>query len=109
MEAIDDPRIFTPKNTPMDSPIIRRFRAFCIAEGLSWILLLAAMVVKYTMNEPKAVRWPGMIHGVLFVGYLITSVPLFTKQKWSADRIYGVLAAGFLPFGTFVLERKWLR
>jgi integral membrane protein len=46
---------------------------------------------------------------VLFVGYLVTAVPLFTKLKWSTERIYGLLLAGFLPFGTFVVERKWLR
>jgi integral membrane protein len=79
-------------------PIITRFRAFCIAEGISWIILIAAMGVKY-----------GMLHGVLFVGYLVTAVPLFTKLKWSTERIYGLLLAGFLPFGTFVVERKWLR
>jgi len=55
------------------------------------------------------VRWPGMVHGLLFLGYLITALPLFTRLKWSTERIYGVLAAGFLPFGTFVLERRWLR
>ena len=90
-------------------PIIKRFRTFCIAEGISWILLIAAMVVKYSMGIPSAVRWPGMLHGFLFVGYLVTAVPLFTKLKWSTDRIYGVVLAGFLPFGTFVVERKWLR
>lgn len=91
------------------SPVLRRFRTFCILEGISWVFLIGGMVVKYGMDKPEAVRWPGMVHGVLFIGYAITAVPLFTRLKWSADRIYGVVAAGFLPFGTFVLERKWLR
>jgi integral membrane protein len=90
-------------------PIITRFRAFCIAEGISWIILIAAMGVKYGMGIASAVRWPGMLHGELFVRYLVTAVPLFTKLKWSTERIYGLLLAGFLPFGTFVVERKWLR
>jgi integral membrane protein len=93
----------------MDTKEIKRFRFFCVAEGLSWIALLAAMVVKYGFDRPEAVRWPGMVHGLLFLGYLITALPLFTRLKWSTERIYGVLAAGFLPFGTFVLERRWLR
>lgn len=94
-------------NTP--SPILSRFRWFCIAEGVSWVLLLGAMAVKYGMGVPSAVRWPGMLHGILFIGYLVTAIPLFTRLKWPGERIYGVVAAGFLPFGTFVLERKWLR
>lgn len=93
----------------MNSSVIDRFRFFCMAEGFSWIALLAAMVVKYGFGHAEAVRWPGMAHGVLFIGYLVTAVPLFTREGWSTERIYGVLAAGFLPFGTFVLERRWLR
>lgn len=92
-----------------NSPIIRRFRALCIAEGLSWIALLVAMVIKRTMDKPEAIFWPGMVHGICFIGYLITAVPLFTVLKWAPERIYGVVAAAVLPFGTFVLERKWLR
>lgn len=92
-----------------NSPILARFRAFCIAEGISWVILIVAMVVKYGMHKPEAVRIPGMLHGAMFIGYMVTAVPLFTKLKWSSDRIYGIIAAGFLPFGTLVVERKWLR
>lgn len=92
-----------------DQKEIGRFRFFCVAEGLSWIALLAGMAVKYAYQRPDAVRWPGMVHGLLFVGYLITAVPLFTRLKWPAERIYGLLVAGFLPFGTLVVERRWLR
>ncbi len=91
------------------SPFVRRFRAICIAEGISWVFLIGGMVVKYGMGEPKAVFWPGMVHGALFIAYIITAIPMFTKLKWPGERVYGVAAAGALPFGTFVLERKWLR
>jgi integral membrane protein len=91
------------------SPIIRRFRLFCIAEGISWLILIVAMVVKRTMDKPGAIYWPGMFHGICFVGYLITAVPLFTTLKWSVRRVFGVVIAAIVPFGTFVLERKWLR
>lgn len=91
------------------SPYSRRFRLFCIAEGISWVFLIGGMVVKYGMGKPEAVRVPGLVHGVLFIGYMVTAVPMFTMLKWAGERIYGVVAAGFLPFGTVVLERKWLR
>jgi hypothetical protein len=29
--------------------------------------------------------------------------------KWPVDRIIGLGLASILPFGTFVMERKWLR
>lgn len=91
------------------SPIIRRFRTFCILEGISWLVLLVAMVIKRTMDKPEAIFWPGMVHGVCFIGYVVTAIPLFTKLMWAGERIYGVVAAAIVPGGTFVLERKWLR
>lgn len=93
----------------MDTTHARRFKFFCIAEGISWIMLIIAMVVKYTQDMPEAVRWPGLVHGVCFIGYIVTAVPMFTRLKWPVERAYGVGLAGFMPFGTFVLERKWLR
>ena len=93
-----------------NTTIIHRFRAVAIAEGISFLLLLGiAMPMKYIMHLPLAVKYVGWIHGVLFIAYIITAVPLFTKLKWSQERLYGVILAAVLPFGTFVLERKWLR
>jgi integral membrane protein len=51
----------------------------------------------------------GWAHGVLFVWYWVAAVPLFTKLKWDAERVIGLGAASVLPFGTFVMERRWLR
>ena len=36
-------------------------------------------------------------------------VPLFVADGWPLRRAPLVVGAAFLPFGTFVLERKWLR
>lgn len=92
------------------SPIIRRFRWIAIAEGISFLVLLfIAMPMKYMAGMPLPVKYTGWAHGLLFIGYIIAAVPLFTRLKWPSERIYGVALAAFLPFGTFVLERKWLR
>ncbi len=91
-------------------PIIARFRSVAIAEGISFLILLfVAMPLKYLAGEPLAVKLVGWAHGVLFVWYWIAAVPLFTKLKWDVERIVGLGAASVLPFGTFVMERKWLR
>ncbi|MBK9148065.1 MAG: DUF3817 domain-containing protein [Flavobacteriales bacterium] len=94
----------------MHSPIIRRFRTVAIAEGVSFILLLfIAMPLKHFFGMPMAVKVVGWAHGLLFVAYWVAAVPLFTKLKWDTERIVGLGLASVLPFGTFVLERKWLR
>ncbi len=92
------------------NPVIRRFRAWAIAEGWSFlILLLIAMPLKYLADWPWGVKVVGWAHGILFIGYWITAIPLFTKLKWDVERIIGLGLASILPFGTFVMERKWLR
>ena len=94
----------------MLSPIITRFRTVAIAEGVSFLVLLfIAMPLKYFADMPLAVKYTGWAHGVLFIAYWITALPLFTNLKWDVERIVGLGLASILPFGTFVMERKWLR
>lgn len=91
------------------NPIIKRFRTIAIAEGISFlVLLLVAMPLKYMMGVEIAVKIVGWLHGILFIAYWVLAVPLFTKLKWDVERIIGLGLASILPFGTFVMERKWL-
>ena len=89
---------------------IKRFRVVALAEGLSYIaLLFIAMPLKYKMDMPIAVSVVGMIHGILFIAYIITAIPLFTKLKWDVERLPAVIGAALIPFGTFWLDRRYLR
>lgn len=98
----------TETNAP--SPVLRWFQAIAFAEGLSYLLLLGvAMPLKYLAGFKLAVTVVGALHGGLFIAYAAAAVLLFTHLKWPLDRIPGVFYAAILPFGTFVLERKWLR
>ena len=104
------PRYSKADNPMSTEPIITRFRTVAIAEGWSFLLLLfVAMPLKYMAGMPLAVKYVGWAHGVLFIAYWITALPLFTKLKWDIERIIGLGLASILPFGTFVMERKWLR
>ncbi len=97
--------------TPMsESPIITRFRYIARAEGISFLLLLfVAMPLKYFADMPLAVKYTGWAHGALFIGYWVAAIPLFIRLKWDAERIIGLGAASVLPFGTFVMEARWLK
>ncbi|MNX66317.1 hypothetical protein D3C86_974060 [compost metagenome] len=93
-----------------NSPVIRGFRAVAFAEGISFLLLLGvAMPLKYMAGMPMAVKIAGSLHGFLFVAYMVAAYLLFTELKWPMKRAPGVFLAAVLPFGTFVLERKWLK
>lgn len=92
------------------SPVIRGFRAVAFAEGISFLLLLGvAMPLKYMAGMPQAVKLAGSLHGFLFLAYLVAAFLLFSELKWPLKRAPGVFLAAVLPFGTFVLERKWLK
>ncbi len=89
--------------------IISKFRMAARAEGISFLLLLfIAMPLKYMMDMPMAVKVVGWSHGIFFIWYWIAAVPLFTKLNWPVDRVIGLGLASILPFGTFIMERKWL-
>ncbi|MFZ1332112.1 MAG: DUF3817 domain-containing protein [Flavobacteriales bacterium] len=93
-----------------DNPVISRFRAVAIVEGWSYLILLGiAMPLKYIWDMPLFVKYVGWAHGVLFITYWVLALPLFTKLKWNLERIVGLGLASILPFGTFIMERKWLR
>ncbi len=89
---------------------IGRVRFAAILEGISFLLLLGvAMPLKYLFDQPLAVRYVGMAHGVLFV---ILCLLLF--RAWGDKKLpfkYAVLTflASLFPFGPFVMDRKLKR
>lgn len=98
------------ESMPQSSSILRWFQAIALAEGTSLLVLVGvAMPLKYLAGRPEAVHWVGSIHGFLFIAYVAVAMLLFTHLKWPVSRLPGVLLASVVPFGTFVLERKWLR
>ncbi len=89
---------------------LRLFRTVSISEGLSLLLLLAiAMPIKYILNEPILVKIVGMIHGILFIVYVLFALFLKKRQKWSLVELAMILTASIIPFGTFYVDRKFLK
>lgn len=74
-------------------------------EGTSFLLLLCiAMPLKYMMGIPEGVKYIGMAHGVLFIGYIVILMGTANKIKmplWAMPM--GVLGS-FLPFGPFIFD-----
>lgn len=91
------------------SPVLRAFRAIAFAEGVSFLVLLGiAMPLKYLAGQPHATKAVGWAHGALFIAYAVTAALVFAREKWPLSRAPGVAVAALVPFGTFVLDRKWL-
>ena len=86
------------------------FRKVALWEGISAILLFfVAMPLKYGMDMPLAVTILGYIHGLLFILFLLMLVIVGSKYKWSTGVYVICFIACIVPFGTFVLDAKFLK
>ena len=86
------------------------FRIIAFLEGMSYILLLfIAVPLKYWGGDEQYVKLLGMPHGLLFVGYIILAFLLRKVEKWNKTELFIVLVCSVLPFGTFYVDKKYLR
>ena len=54
------------------------------------------------------VRIVGMLHGILFILYVLGAFIMKEKLKWSIPTLLIVILCSVLPFGPFYVERKYL-
>lgn len=89
----------------LSSPL-RLFRTVAVAEAVTWGLLLFGMFLKYvTETTEVAVSVFGMIHGVVFIAYVLTALVVWVDQRWSPVRGVLGLAAAVPPFFTVWFDR----
>lgn len=86
------------------------FRIVALLEGVSYILLLfIAVPIKYIQGNQEYVKLLGMPHGLLFVAYVVLAIVLGIELKWNMKTMFIVLIASILPFGTFYVDKKYLK
>ena len=85
---------------------LRLYRRVAIAEVVTWALLLSGMFLKYvTETTELGVRVGGMLHGIVFVAFCVTTVVVAVDQRWPAGRTLLALASAVPPFATLPLDR----
>ena len=90
--------------------MVNIFRITAFLEGISYLLLLfVAVPIKYLNGDPQYVKLLGMPHGILFVAYIVLAIWLKPDFKWSKKDFIIVLLASVIPFGTFYVEKKYLK
>lgn len=86
------------------------FRRLAHWEGISLLVLLfIAMPLKYMWEMPEYVRVVGMVHGVLFIAFVIVAILVTKQEKWNLSKFIFCFIASFIPFGTFYLDAKLLK
>lgn len=85
----------------------RLYRVVATAEAVTWAGLLTGMVLKYvTETTELGVRVFGMLHGVVFIGYCLTTVVVAVDRRWSLRRTALGLASAVPPFVTIWFDRR---
>lgn len=91
------------------STAVGRLRIVAFVEGLSFLVLLfIAMPLKYFADSPQAVRSVGLIHGLLFVLYVLAMFYAHMERKWSGVTLLKIFLGSLLPFGTFWVDKRIL-
>ena len=90
--------------------MIQAFRITSYLEGISYLLLLGVGVpLKYLANDDSWVKALGMPHGILFIAYIFLVIVIKQKLNWDNKTMFIVLLAAIIPFGTFYVDRKYLK
>jgi len=85
------------------------FRIIAALEGVSYILLILAMPIKYLLHNEQYVKALGMPHGILFLLYIGLAVILQKKMNWNNKSLIIIMMASVVPFGTFYVDYKYLK
>ncbi|POR20828.1 hypothetical protein BWK57_12310, partial [Flavobacterium columnare] len=68
------------------------------------------MIKPFNLALYKFLLFPvGMSHGVLFILYVLLAFFLQRQLKWNFKTTIIILLASLIPFGTFYIEKKYLK
>jgi len=100
------------------SRALTRYRFMAIVTGSFLLVLTVVTLVKYIgqfgfqwENEAflSAALLIGIVHGWIYVVYLLTCVDLWTKMKWKFGRLVYMALGGVIPLLSFFIEKKLAR
>lgn len=89
---------------------IGRLRIIAFIEGVSFLLILfVTMPLKYFAEIPEPNKVIGMVHGVLFVLYVLAVIQVRSSYDWDRKTTIWSLLASIIPFGTFWADKKYFK
>ncbi|WP_440098891.1 DUF3817 domain-containing protein [Streptosporangium sp. H16] len=88
---------------------LKPFRILAYVVGVMLLVLVTCIVLRYGfgIEEPSKIVSP--IHGFLYMLYLVATMNLGMKARWTWPYILGVMLAGTVPLLSFVFERRVTR
>ncbi|CAM8622314.1 DUF3817 domain-containing protein [Candidatus Planktophila dulcis] len=96
--------------TQPSTAVLTRFRLMAILCGVNLLLLIFGyMPAKYLFDAIETNKWLISIpiaHGYLYIVYILTALQIGVQKKMSLPIILALIAAGTLPFASFLAERR---
>ena len=87
-----------------------RLRVVGFLEGMSYLMLFGiSMPLKYAADMPGPNKVIGMVHGLLFVLYVLLVIMAKIEYDWGWKKTGLALLASIVPFGTFWADKKLFR
>lgn len=82
------------------------FSVMAWVTGVFLLALVARMVCQYVikLTIPEWATWIAIMHGWVYIGYVISVMNLGNKARWSIGCIIGTALAGVVPFFSFFME-----
>jgi integral membrane protein len=106
---VTDPTTARPVRPPRKlAGALLRYRVMAFVTGGFLLLLTLELVLKYGFNdsEPVLGEWIAIVHGWIYVVYLVTVVDLWSSLRWRLGRLLALVAAGVVPLLSFFAERR---
>lgn len=84
----------------------RLFVPVSLAEGVSFLVLLfVAVPLQVFGHHQTPVQIFGMLHGLLFIAYVMIAAYGYLQRKWTPKHLVWILVMSVLPTGAFFAER----
>ena len=83
-----------------------RYRVLAYATGIWLLVLLVEVVAKYIFKVENLPTWIAVVHGWVYLVYLLVTLDLAVKVRWPMKMTVGTLLAGTIPFLSFVIEHR---
>ena len=86
-----------------------KLRIVAFIEGCSYLLLGFTMILKYKFALPQPNYVVGLVHGILFVLYIVLLLQVSLIHRWNIFKMFMAFLASLVPFGTFYADKVLFR
>jgi integral membrane protein len=89
---------------------LRNYRVAAYVTGVGLLVLVfVAMPLKYVWGIDRPTAIVGMLHGFLYMAYIVCTLILAERSRWRPIDAVVILLAGTIPIASFVAERHVTR